>query len=573
MAQGYDVNINLNVNNSSQGGALPPPSPNGYNPNNGGSQSNYLNSVLKQLQTSIDKLNVTLNTLALNPGTKPVDPTPNSPDEQKKKNDVVSSMLKAGAIGTIVSTAFRWMNANSNALMSQATARGNFASAGILGGANQNFAGYVGSFWDIERQRRIAKANAVGQGAGTLVGGALGSLGGVGGAVAGGAAGASIGSYATAFLSNANTEQGLLAVKGYYERAAMASNSEYREGFSRFGMGSNPFSLGTNGVSSIDAHLSNAFENKYGQLNGNENPYYNDIQNIVPYLQSSPLDQKTGDLNQFIQNLQKAGIATSEYTKVTTQGIQYQALTGRQQIDIANVLYNARKKYGDAFGVTEMQTSLNLMSQGYSQSQAQNIAYQSISNPGVLSSSQQYMNQSVPDYYRNKALSKTLGFDINKSLMMGHMVGADSQTISEYKKELEAVRNGGEPGRLLTIANAAGGLPSGRISELMQPLAATLANPGDSRGGLTDAQNEAIKDVTQGIKDALNNVGDIFMTATNVTINTQQPMTEAQRLTKQAGSAWVPFRNAVENYVGDMLPSNAAKSAYSWLGGHLATKK
>lgn len=571
MAQGYDVNINVNVNNSSQGGAIPASSPNNYNPNNGSSQSNYLNSVLKQLQSSIDKLNITLTNLALNNGqsVKPDQPQ-TTPEEKKKKDTAASSMLQAGAIATIVSTAFRWMNANSNALMNQATARGNFASAGILGSANQNFAGYVGNFWDIERQKRIAKANAVGQGAGTFVGGALGSIaGGVGGAVAGGAAGASVGSYATAFLSNANTEQGLLGAKGYYERAALASNEEYRVGFSRFGMGSNPYSLGSNGVSSIDANLSAGFENKYGKLNGNMNPYYQDIQNITPYLQSSPLDKKTGDLNEFIQNLQKAGIATSEYTKVTAQGVQYQALTGRRQIDIANVLYNARKKYGDAFGVTEMQTSLNLMSQGYSQTQAQNIAYQSISNPAVLSSSQQYMSQSVPDYYRNKALSRTLGFDINKSLMMGHMTGASDETIKEYKKELQAVQNGGAPGRLLTIANAAGGLPSGRISELMQPLASSLSNPSDSRGGLTDAQNEAIKDVTQGIKDALNNVGDIFMTATNVTINTSQPMTESQKLIKQAGSSWVPFRNFVES----VSPTTAAMSAYSWIGGHRATKK
>lgn len=500
-----------------------------------GSSSDFLNQVLTKLTAAVDKLTNTLNkqmflsNSGIGGGGSGGGPSGSTTDSSGKTDvQKLSSILTTSAIAAIAVTTVRWMSANATALMAQASNRGAFVGAGISGQANQAFPSYIGNFYDIEKARLIARNNAIGQGAGAAVGGAIGfATGGIAGAAAGATTGVGLSEYATAREANANIAQAYPEIKALEERRAAASISEWQTGFARFGLAKTPYEVASSSISGtnpIDVSLSKAFEAKYGTVNGAFNPNYNAIlNNIAPYLQSSPLDNKNGDLNKVAQNFQEAGFAVSQFSQLTMQASQYQALTGRNLQQFSEDLKAARSKFGNAYTAESNQTALNLMAMGYNSTEAQNVAFQSQYNSGILNSASQFTSMSPSSYYSALALSKPLGFDLFNTIKKGQFQGS-AKKRADLLRQIQTAENGGGLSNDLMILQSQG-YNLAEVSQWLQPAVSPLKGAVNPKTTSSDAQTIAMKELTDGIKNALNNVGDMVVNATNVTINNANPGT------------------------------------------------
>ncbi len=520
----HNININFPSSGSGQTG--------NYQQNNqqnnyqfnmgGGSSTQYLNQVLQSLNSTINNLNKNINTIINK-----------IPKESKEKKDVWDSVGKT--IGTSIAsvvglTLKRFLDIESNAIMSRAVSSGQFMAATIKGNANDAFGGYVNSLFQTEKARQQANTSNIAEGA-------FGAIGAAGGAIAGGFAapvtggivnplslglagymgGKSFGNFVSA--DERARQEKMLQVKGALaERSAMASVSEWKTGFSRFGLsrtGRDIVPAGyTDDNKAINVPLSQQFENKYGKSQN-----YNAIQNnITPYLQSSPLDsQKTGDLAKVSQNFLKAGFAVQDFSKLTMQSSQYQAITGKNIQQFSEYVKDARSKFGDAFDVTTNQTALNLMTLGYSKNQAQNVAFQSQYNSGMNSNVSKFNNLGIQDYYKNKAVGDALGIDINQSLKSGSFVG-DEFAKKELRKELDKFTDTKEYGNTMAILNAGLGLSPQDISSLLQDKVSTLNKPVNEQSGVSPAQDRGATEIIDILRNGLSNVQNMNVNAKSVVI-------------------------------------------------------
>jgi hypothetical protein len=527
----------------------------------GGTDSSlqFLASILTKLNTTLDKLTTASNKGV--PGGSTSQPPKFSPydinnqpfksitnDFSKAVNDFskdlentfkdlgkkVGSTLTTSVMAAVGVTAYRLISNETNAIMGRAQTTGQFGAASIQGNANQQFGNYIGNLFDIEKNRQIQHNSAEAEGIGGGIGGAVSSIGtiikgipvigGVGrliekGGLALGAAGAATGGYAAAKLANAQIEQQMAIRSALAQRDAMASVSEWKTGFSRFGLSrTNHQIAGSNitGGAPISASLSDAFQQKYGQSQN-----YNAIlNNITPYLQSSPLDNKqTGDLNKTSQNFLKAGFAAQDFARLTIQASQYQALTGKNIQGFSEDIKQARSKFGDVFDSSASQNQINLMAMGYNKNQAQNMAFQAQYNPSILGSGNQFMSQSIPDWYKNQAIGKIVGFDINKSLQTGHIAGASKGTEKELNKELQAFQNGVDPLSLpkLTLLMGSGVMNPSKLAELTRKQIEPLSNTVNEKSSLSPAQSMG-QDIVNTIQNGLTNVNTMNVTAQSINI-------------------------------------------------------
>lgn len=432
-----------------------------------------------------------------------------------------------GALGGIGYTALQYLANQNSATMSKAGATGSFLGANIQGTGANNYGNYVGSLYNIEKNRQIARNNILAQGAGSLAFGTAGFfMSGFNPVVAGASAyaGNELGK-SLMTPSNAGIEQRIAIQRAISERMANASIAQNRTGFSRFGLSTSLYDIVprdfTGDGKGIQARLSSEFENMYGMRNGLPNTNYNAIMGITPYLQSSPTDKgKTGDLNKVIDNFTKAGFAVQDFTKLAVQGSLYQSLTGKNLQSFSNSIYQARVKFGETFGLDTAQTSLNLMSLGYNENNARNIAFQSQYNSGMMSNVERFQHQGVGDWYRNKIIGDMYGIDINKSLQTGTFQGSASG-----RKQLMSARNslmnGGQPlnNPIYTMLNASGVGDLGFISSLLQSPVKTLANP-DYTPSKNSPERQTYENNLKGmIESGIINTDQMTVNASVVNVN------------------------------------------------------
>lgn len=482
-----------------------------------GSSSDYMANVLTKLSNSIDKLVNTINKIEQKSQAQER-PTSDAAMTQKAKE-----VLSVAAIAAAATTTVRWLSANANAVMANATNRGVFAGAGILGTANQSFSAYVGNYYDTERQREISINKAVGEGLGGFAGGVAGTAIGfatgnplaiVKGAAGGATIGVGVGDYLSAKYLNAPIEERMLAEKALAERMASASTTEWQTGFSRFGLTRNPITIANSNITGkdpISVHLSDAFERKYG---GDQN-YNSILNNIAPYLQSSPMDNSNGNLSNVAENFLKAGFAASQFGQLTMQATQYQVLTGKNLEQFSNDLKSARAKFGDAYDIGSSQTSLNLMAMGYSQSQAESIAFQSKYNSGILGNTSQFTSLTPGGYYSTKALNKPLGFDYFNTLKTGQFQGSAAKR-KQLQRDIQTAQNGGGLSPDLMILESQG-ISMGQISQWLQPAVKNF-NGKNEKTEWSDAQTQAQNAIADALKSSLNSVDNMVVNAANVQI-------------------------------------------------------
>ncbi len=531
----------------------------------GGSSNDFLIGVLNKLNAAIDRLSAkstrqddSFNTdRSRNPFKQTAQDFKRAADEysyaaEKAMKDLGSKMGSTigGAIGAAIGvTVLRHFNNEANATMARASASGNFIASAIGGNANQAFGGYASSMFDIERQLRIANTNAnaegVGGGVGAVGGAALGAaigmvLGGppgalVGisqGALAGAAAGGGFGKYMAAEKSNQYTEQIMLAAGALAKRNANASVSQWETGFSRFGNGMTDTEIvpgAITGGSSIRAPLQTEFMNKYGKSQN-----FKAIQeNIVPYLTTNPLDTKAGDLDRLAQQFTKAGFSVGQFSQLTMQAAQSSAISGKEINSFGDDIIQARTKFGYGYGADTNQTALNLMTAGFDKEKAQSLAYQAQFNPGISGNVSKLSHSSYGEFYRLKALSPILGYDVPGSLSAGHMIGATDATKAQYKKDLANLQSGKSLSVLLGLNNSNGidiaSLIQNKVAEGKGLTAEELKKgPGNGPG-----QNAAYTVGT--VEGLLAKVGTMNVTATMVTlINTGPSMPHATDIDKNA---------------------------------------
>lgn len=464
-------------------------------------------------------------------------------NEFKSLGNKIGSVIGNSIMTGIGATAIRWANNTSTAIVGRAAAQGNFVASAIGGNANQAFGSYVNNLYEIERVRRVTENTLKYQGAagtggaiagtltGVVAGGIAGAEGGPAGVIAGAIKGASKGAafggaagYAAGTLKaadpNAEITRRMLIQGALASRDAMASLSQWQTGFSRFGLKMGQQTIVPSDVThgaQITVPLATDFQRRYGQSQN-----YNAIlNNIVPNLNTNPLDRnKTGDLGIVAQNLLKAGFAASDFAKITQQSAQYTAITGKNIQQYSEDIKAARAKFGESFDATTMQTSLNLMSIGYSKSQAQNLAFQSQYNPGLASNVSRFANMGFSEFYRNKAIGSMLGIDINKSLQSGTFVGTDAAK-ARLSKELAAFNRGGEYGQGMMMLNQAGFTPAS-LSSLLQGKAAV--NENISKTGLNAEMSPAqqmAQELMTAINDGFKNVQTMNVQAQNVNIINQ----------------------------------------------------
>ncbi len=518
--------------------------------------SQFLVDVLNKLNVALDKISSATTKTTSNPKINPKDTIFTSNNDPFKDithsfenavnefNNASEKALKdlGNKIGSVLGTATtisiaRYLNNEANAVMNRASAHGGFIAQSIGGNANQAFGNYVSSLFDIERQRKITENNIIAEGVGGAVGGiasAVGGtlkdtklpiIGGIGSALEKGglgvaAIGASSGKLTVAKMTNQQIEQQMLAEGARAKLFAEASISQWKTGFSRFGLEMtntqlvNPAISGTqNGIS---VPLQSEFINKYGKSQN-----FKAIQeNIVPYLNTNPLESKTGNLDKFAQQLLKAGFSISEFGRLTMQSSQYTAITGKKQVELGDEISRARNKFGDAFDVSTNQTALNLMSLGYSENKAQSLAYQSKFNPGIANNISMLSNTSYSDYYRRQVIGNITGININKSLAQNELITTSEETKKQVLKEIKDVREGKSPSIRLEQLRQSGididtlsylaqeKIPEGKLTEKQQQ---DINNP-----DFSPAQQNAFKSGT--VENLLSNVQNMTVTSTNVTV-------------------------------------------------------
>ncbi len=497
---------------------------NQYNFN--GASSQFMNQVLTNLNNAINRLNTTIGNMNTGGGgNQPPNRVPSGSTGDIW--DKVGKTIGLSIASVVGMTLKRFLDIEATSIMARATSSGQFMASAIKGNANESFGGYVNSLFQTEKAKQQAQTSAIAGIGGGAVGAILGAVAtpftaGLVNPVTGAGAGAFLGNAFGNYISaedRAKIERKQQIQGALAERAAMASISEWKTGFSRFGLARTnreivPAGLTDNGRA-INVPLSQSFENQYGKSQN-----FNAILNgIVPNLQTQPLDmQKTGDLNKVSQNFLKAGFAVSDFAKLTMQSTQYQAVTGKNIQQFSEDVKEARSKFGDTFDVSSMQTSLNLMTLGYTKSQAQNLAFQSQYNPSSISSVDQFMSQSVGDFYKNKAIGGLIGLDINKSLSTGHAVETRKGAIEKLRSQLATYAQGETaPSNELMYFMQTG--DNKRLASLLQNQVTPISGAINEATSQSPAQDRATSEIMDVLRNGLSNVQNMNVNAANVIIN------------------------------------------------------
>lgn len=545
-----DINIKLSMDEAAQGVS-------------GGSSStaDALRDVLQKLTAAINKLTAQTtgaiqkeSTVANIRSSDPINPSNSSSPLWRGVGDKIGSVIGA-SLGVAIGAGFsRHFFNEATAIMSRATATGQFAASGVQGTANQNYGNYINSLYSTEKAREIANRNAtyesVAGGTAGIVGGvasAAGDLlsgipliGGIGkalshsariAATAAGVVGAGKGAELAA-NKNQYTEESFTLRGAMAKREADASAEQWKTAFSRWKPTNYLQEVASSqltGSRALSVPLSRQFEERYRQ-----SPNYNAIlNNIAPYLNTNPLSQKNGNLSDVAERFQKAGFAVSDFSKLTIQSAQYSALTGKNLDSFSKDIVQARARFGDAYDTGTQQTALNLMAVGYGQRNAESIAYQAQFNPNLASNVNRFNNIGVSEFYRNKALSQATGIDINASLRGGQFVGS-SKAREELERELKNEQDGKSYGQLLTVLNQGGGFSPAQLRSLLQPRVAESKAVGDTSTQLSPAQ-QAAKDIQGAIQNGFSNVQSMNVNAQTVVIN------QAASGNKQATQEFIPF--------------------------------
>jgi hypothetical protein len=512
------------------------------------SSADRLGALLERLEASMDRLNLSLALFAerIVPGLTPGGGNGTGGGDGSGKNDAKSfldkflSELKNSSsmiVGTMVAgaavTAARYMNNKANAINAMAGATGSYFASNLRGEAAENADGYIKSIYNtqsqlLQQQNTNLHEGVYGTG-GAIAGEVLGKAIGVIGSVAtgnelgalksllldtgGGAAGAAVGGA----FGKLQAADGNARIEVAYAQAAQiaannmrAAQTEWGNSYSRWGSNS----MGKTGImQGVDVYTDKALESYYGQ--GTKNGQnYNQVVDMAKYLTVSPIDQAaTGDLGQAVQNFKQAGVDVKDLGKVAGQSAQFMALNNKTVEEFSKVYQNASNKFGALFSTDTMQTALNLQMLGYTQDQSQNIAFQSQFNPNQQALMANFRNQDYSSYMRREALSGTLGFDINRSLAKGELVGASPKTIENYKKEIAEYTAGGKPLSQLPYLNAAG-ISLDMFSSMINHVTAGTVN---TKGDVPDAGKNPAEEIAEALRTGLSNI-------TNMTVNAQNVM-------------------------------------------------
>ncbi len=417
-----------------------------------GSSDGYLKSILNRLDNTLQKLNTSLDR-AVGEGSLSGGGGVSSGGSGKGFKDNftnIASTLGQGLGAAIGITAARMFHNEATAIMARASNAGNFVASAIGGNANQQFGAYASQFVNIAAQRLMANNSALAQGVGGVAGGALGAAAGFVGGVAadspsaaltlgkmgmtaGGAAGIGVGDYAAAKYANQYIQQQSLVIAARIQREANASVAQWHLGFSRWGNAMENKTLvpgAITGGADINAPLSKEFERRYG----NSQNYNAILNNIVPNLAGNPLSARTGDLDKIAQRFLQAGYAVSDFGNLTRQANQYIAKTGKTFEDFSKLASIGKTIYGDSYTASTNQLANNLMNMyGISLPTAQNMAYQSQYNPGVLSGMQIEGGSSLSQWYTLDFIGKQFGIkNLNEQIATGHV---DSDLIRKTALE------------------------------------------------------------------------------------------------------------------------------------------
>jgi len=528
-----------------------------------GGSNDVLVSVLNKLNLTLEKLSASnpLNKASAVNATGATKDADKTISEMASANDKairemgtkIASTLTTAISAAITITTMR-VTANDNAAtMGRATAAGRFMADAVAGNANSSFGNYVNELWGVAKTNKQANNSAEQEGlyggigatvakvVSTGVGAVNKTAGNVVDEVAtyfGAGLGASYGA-TQATKGNALTEQEYMLRGAEMKRYADASVSQGKTAFSRWGGSTYSQQLAASSMTAsgkaINVDLQKEFTNMYGKSQN-----FKAIQeNIAPYMNKSPLSDTNGNLDKVSENFLRAGFAVGDFSRLTTQASQYAALTGKNLQDFSKDLEVSRARFGDSYDAGTNQTALNLMALGYGKDNAQHLAYQSQFNSGIGSSIGQWANQSVGDYYKNQALSQSVGFDINKSLQNGHISGASKETLAELRKETANYQKGsGEMGPLLTLLNASGTATFGQVMSLLQPQAAekklTKAEEKairDKRGGLEGNEQAPQASSVEGLMAKMDNMNVTTMTVTNFNVDKAKTPTPAPSMT------------------------------------------
>lgn len=496
------------------------------------------NSTNKNLSGYLDKINENLKQINNNITGSSIE----KKDRQKKEKDNEFNKSIFNTLGASLATAFgvtamRLINNVANQSMNQAKIIGGFLASGVRGQADQVFGQYVNNMYTNQKNYDQAKnkilAQGIGGGVGSVVGTLLGGLIGKSpnGVTTGAKIGAGVGGVAGDYFAsvmNAPIEKRMAIIGAIKQREAEASLLQYRAGFSRFGLPMTSVQLASSGMTGgkpINTSLSMDFEKAYGYKNGMPNPNYNAILSLVPYLKTNPLDKKaTGDLNDTVQNFNKAGLAVQDYTKAVIQGNLYQTITNKNLKEYSDTYRKAVVKYGEDYTLGTQQTTLNLMALGFKENEAQRLSFQSQYNQSVMGNVSRYMHQGVGDWYKNKALSDMTGIDINASLKSGTLQGKTTQ-INQLKKEynqMMASKTDPMSLPLLSTLWASGTFDLGQLGGLLQPQVKSKIKGIDTgQAGYSPAQEQYVSDIKNILSNGTININDMNVTASVVNIVNQ----------------------------------------------------
>ena len=538
------------------------------------SSADRLGALLERLEASMDRLNLSLALFAerIVPG---LTPDGSGGSNSKGAEDVAKTFwqnfkqemskqwgsMGPQMVGTVVAgatiTAARYMNNKANQIQALGGLTGEFISSNLRGEASQNIDSYIkGAYASKSQYEQNQNTNfhegmgatlgalvtgavsgsaalmsaevgaaigtailpGVGTVAGSLIGGAVGYLGGsyAGGAITGGLLGGAGGKLA-ASSDNADTQIEYAIKAQMAANDARAADIQWQNSYSRWGnpMTNTDLGMPVNG-SSLQVPIDNALKQMYGPGTKNEQNY-NQVTELAPYLTTDPLSPtKTGDLGQAIQNFKQAGYDIKDLGKISAQSAQYVALGGKNINEFSSVAQKASQRFGALFSTDTMQTALNLQMLGYTQDQSQNIAFQSQFNPNQQALMANYRNQTYSSYYRKKALSGVLEYDVNLFDATGGRDGMSEKVRQKYKEALESNAKGKPNAYYLSkkpFLEAAGEQTDVFASGVNHVEAGTV----NTKGDVPDAGKNPAEEIAEALRTGLSNI-------TNMTVNAQNVM-------------------------------------------------
>lgn len=449
-------------------------------------------------------------------------PNNNQPNPQPSNNDVdINKYIIKGAIGGLLTGvaqyASKYVQAETGYIMANASSRGSFAQATIMGRAMEQYPEYKKQLVENEKQKTIAQTTAkyeapstgVGTAIGTTLGYLIGSRFGMGAkfALYGGTAGAYVGDNVGKYFASKETSK----ISQQYD---VKSAEEQRDAMLRTGMWTSSLAR-FNNRKGADTQ---GFMDRYGK---DQNVL--GIQNgIAPYMNSAFNEH---DLSGVAQNFLKAGYSVDQFAKLTLQATQYQVISGKDIKQFSEDMKQARAKYGAGYDLGTNQTAIDLMTKGVKPEEAQKVAYQSQFNPSVLQNVNSFLGNDKVSFEMKRNIGDMLGIDILETERTGNLVATDPKDTEKLRKRLQGdwdkYNKSGKKdfGYDYTVLGTLGIAP-GTINQW------TSGSPEGYKGEISkdamdSSKNEAQQagsDIIQAIQQGLANVGSVNINAGQVTV-------------------------------------------------------